>query len=164
MDCTRHYDSPLGGITLAGDGEALTGLWFDGQKHFAETLSAGHEARNLPVLDETVRWLDLYFSGKDPGFTPALEMRTTPFRKAVWEILLTIPYGKTVTYGEVAARAAKQMRLSRMSAQAVGGAVGHNPIALIIPCHRVIGADGGLTGYGGGIERKRMLLEMESRE
>ena len=164
MDCMRHYDSPLGGITLAGDGEALTGLWFDGQKHFAETLSAGHEARNLPVLDETVRWLDLYFSGKDPGFTPALEMRTTPFRKAVWEILLTIPYGRTTTYGQIAERIAEQTGVRRMSAQAVGGAVGHNAFALIVPCHRVVGADGSLTGYAGGIDKKLKLLRMEGAD
>ena len=164
MDCTRHYDSPLGGITLAGDGEALTGLWFDGQEHFAETLSAGHEARNLPVLDETVRWLDLYFSGKDPGFTPALEMRTTPFRKAVWEILLTIPYGRTTTYGQIAERIAEQTGVRRMSAQAVGGAVGHNAFALIVPCHRVVGADGSLTGYAGGIDKKLKLLRMEGAD
>ena len=164
MDCTRHYDSPLGGITLASDGEALTGLWFDGQEHFAETLSAGHEARNLPVLDETVRWLDLYFSGKDPGFTPALRMRTTAFRKAVLEILMAIPYGQTMTYGEIAGRIAAQRQLPRMSARAVGGAVSHNPISLIIPCHRVIGSDGSLTGYAGGIHRKISLLKMEQGE
>ena len=161
MDCTRHYDSPLGGITLASDGEALTGLWFDGQEHFAETLSAGHEARNLPVLDETVRWLDLYFSGKDPGFTPALEMRTTPFRKAVWEILLTIPYGETRSYGELAAQLAEAYGLSRVSARAVGAAVGRNPISIIVPCHRVLGANSRLTGYAGGLARKRALLTLE---
>ena len=164
MDCTRHYDSPLGGITLAGDGEALTGLWFDGQEHFAETLSAGHEARNLPLLDETVRWLDLYFSGKDPGFTPALRMRTTAFRKMVWEILLTIPYGCTMTYGQIAERIAEQTGVRRMSAQAVGGAVGHNAFALIVPCHRVVGADGSLTGYAGGIDKKLKLLRMEGAD
>ena len=164
MDCTRHYDSPLGGITLAGDGDALTGLWFDGQEHFAETLSAGHEARNLPVLDETVRWLDLYFSGKDPGFTPAVEMRGTPFRKAVWEILLTIPYGRTTTYGQIAERIAEQTGVRRMSAQAVGGAVGHNAFALIVPCHRVVGADGSLTGYAGGIDKKLKLLRLEGAD
>lgn len=161
MDCTRHYDSPLGGITLAGSGDALTGLWFDGQEHFAETLSAGHEARNLPVLDETVRWLDLYFSGKDPGFTPALDMRTTPFRKDVWEILLTIPYGRTMTYGQVAERLAERTAGRRVSARAVGGAVAHNAVSLIIPCHRVLGADGSLTGYAGGAGRKLQLLRME---
>ena len=119
------------------------------------------EAGEQPVPGETARWLDLYFSGKDPGFTPKIRMRATAFRETVWRILLTVPYGETVTYGEIADRAAKQMRLPRMSAQAVGGAVGHNTIALIIPCHRVIGADGSLTGYAGGVERKAVLLEME---
>ena len=153
-----HYDSPLGGITLVSDGEALTGLWFDdppvpGMPKAAE--------KKLPVFDLTVKWLDLYFSGKEPDLMPPLSLHGTPFRKAVWEILLTIPYGKTVTYGEVAERAAKQMHLPRMSAQAVGGAVGHNAIDLIIPCHRVIGANGALTGYAAGLERKKTLLEME---
>ncbi len=157
MDYTHHYDSPLGGITLASDGEALTGLWFDGQKHFAETLDPEHREKDLPVFAEAERWLDRYFSGKDPGFTPKLILRTTPFRKAVWEILLTIPYGKTMTYGEIAER----MHLSRMSARAIGGAVGHNAISLIIPCHRVVGADGSLTGYAGGTDKKARLLEME---
>ena len=157
MDYIRHYDSPLGGITLASDGEALTGLWFDGQKHFAETLDPEHREKDLPVFAEAERWLDRYFSGKDPGFTPKLILRTTPFRKAVWEILLTIPYGKTMTYGEIAER----MHLSRMSARAIGGAVGHNAISLIIPCHRVVGADDSLTGYAGGTDKKARLLEME---
>lgn len=157
MDYTHHYDSPLGGITLASDGEALTGLWFDGQKHFAETLDPEHREKDLPVFAEAERWLDRYFSGKDPGFTPKLILRTTPFRKAVWEILLTIPYGKTMTYGEIAER----MHLSRMSARAIGGAVGHNAISLIIPCHRVVGADDSLTGYAGGTDKKARLLEME---
>ncbi len=157
MDYTHHYDSPLGSITLASDGEALTGLWFDGQKHFAETLDPEHREKILPVFAEAERWLDRYFSGKDPGFTPKLILRTTTFRKAVWEILLTIPYGKTMTYGEIAER----MHLSRMSARAIGGAVGHNAISLIIPCHRVVGADGSLTGYAGGTDKKARLLEME---
>ena len=161
MDYLRHYDSPLGRITLASDGEALTGLWFDGQKHAPGALAGGSGEKALPVFADTVRWLDIYFSGKDPGFTPALSMRAAAFRKAVWEILLTIPYGKTLTYGEIADRAAKRLNLPRMSARAVGGAVGHNAIALIIPCHRVIGKDGGLTGYAGGIDRKKRLLDLE---
>ena len=161
MDYTEHYDSPLGGITLACDGEALTGLWFDDPKRHPVEPDRPAEAGVLPVLEDTKRWLDLYFNGRDPGFTPKLKIQGTAFRKTVWEILLTIPYGKTVTYGEVAERAARQMHLPRMSAQAVGGAVGHNAIALIIPCHRVIGANGALTGYAAGLERKKMLLEME---
>ena len=217
MNYTAHYDSPIGGITLASDGVALIGLWFEGQKHFAAMLGPQHrECDDLPVFVETKRWLDSYFSGQIPDFTPKLAMRATPFRQAIWEILLTIPYGKTVTYGEIARRfvetfhetslqssslhnvslhgatsqdislqgaplqvTSSQDALSQgsllqgmsiqgamlakknMSAQAVGGAVGHNPISLIIPCHRVIGANGSLTGYAGGVERKKYLLELE---
>ena len=162
MEYIHRYRSPLGGITMASDGEHLTGLWFDGQKYFADTLDAEHKERPLPVFAQADRWLDLYFSGKEPDFTPPLKMKTTEFRKAVWEILLTIPYGKTMTYGEIAAQIAKQRGAATMSAQAVGGAVGHNAISLIIPCHRVVGADGSLTGYAGGIGKKEKLLEMEA--
>lgn len=161
MDYTHHYDSPLGGITLASDGTALTGLWFDGQKYFADALAPKHTEKALPVFQEADRWLDIYFSGKAPEFTPPLNMRTTPFRKAVWEILLTIPFGRTMTYGEIAQSIARSRGLARMSAQAVGGAVGHNSISLIIPCHRVVGTDGSLTGYAGGIDKKLRLLKLE---
>ncbi len=161
MDYTHHYPSPLGGITMASDGSALVGLWFDGQKYFADTLSSECREEPLRVFDETGRWLDLYFSGKAPGFLPALNSRGTAFRRTVWDILLTIPYGQTMTYGEVAALAAKRLGRPQMSAQAAGSAVGHNPISLIIPCHRVVGADGSLTGYAGGLERKARLLELE---
>ncbi|MBO6004997.1 MAG: methylated-DNA--[protein]-cysteine S-methyltransferase [Verrucomicrobia bacterium] len=154
-DYTSHYDSPLGGITLASDGAVLTGLWFDGQKYFADTLAPEHEERALSVFDRTRRWLAIYFGGRDPGFTPPLVMRGSGFRKDVWDVLLTIPFGYTMTYGEIA------RRLDCKSAQAVGGAVGHNSISLIIPCHRVVGAGGSLTGYAGGIERKARLLRME---
>ena len=161
MEFTYHYNSPIGGITLASDGKALTGLWFDGQKYFADTLSENYEKKKLPVFEETVKWLDIYFSGKEPDFTPPLLMKTTPFRKAVWEIMLTIPYGKTMTYGEIAKKIAQQRGLKKMSPQAVGGAVGHNSISLIIPCHRVIGTDGSLIGYAGGIDKKVKLLHLE---
>jgi len=161
MDHTCHYDSPLGGITLAADGVSLTGLWFDGQKHFASTLAPVHEEKPLPVFDAAKRWLDVYFGGIVPGFTPPLNLKTSPFRRAVCAILLTIPFGRTMTYGEIARILAEKNGLRRMSAQAVGGAVGHNPVSLIVPCHRVIGANGNLTGYGGGIERKLRLLELE---
>ena len=164
MEYTAHYESPLGGITLSSDGEALLGLWFDGQKFFAATLAPDHEERALPVFDLAKRWLEVYFSGRDPGFTPPLRMESTPFRRAVWEILLAIPFGRTMTYGEIAAVLARREGVARMSAQAVGGAVGHNPISLIVPCHRVIGADGTLTGYGGGLERKRFLLALEGAD
>ncbi|MBQ1401745.1 MAG: methylated-DNA--[Oscillospiraceae bacterium] len=162
MDFTHRFNSPLGGITLASDGEALTGLWFDGQKYFAASLEKEHEERMLPVFDLADKWLNLYFSGSEPGFLPPLLMRTTEFRKTVWEILLSIPYGKTMTYGEIADRIAAGRGLSRMSAQAVGGAVAHNAISLMIPCHRVVGMDGSLTGYAGGLEKKIWLLEMEN--
>jgi methylated-DNA-[protein]-cysteine S-methyltransferase len=164
MEYTHHYDSPFGGITLACDGVALTGLWFDGQKYFGASLSRDHEQRELSVFEQADRWLDLYFSGREPDFTPALSMKTTPFRKAVWEILLTIPYGRTMTYGEIARRIAEEKGLSRMSAQAVGGAVGHNAISLIIPCHRVVGTNGSLTGYAAGIAVKEKLLRLEKAD
>lgn len=156
-----HYLSPIGGITLSSDGESLTGLWFDGQKHFGDTLPQNYEEEELPVFGQAVRWLDTYFCGQAPGFTPPLLMQTTPFRKAVWEIMLTIPFGKTMTYGEIAQKLAEQNGLKKMSARAVGGAVGHNPISLMIPCHRVIGANGSLTGYAGGIRKKAYLLTLE---
>lgn len=120
--------------------------------------------KSLPIFEQTACWLDIYFRGKAPNFTPPLNMQATPFRKAVWEIMLTIPYGKTMTYGEIAERVAKQKGLSKMSAQAVGGAVGHNSISLIIPCHRVVGTNGSLTGYAGGIEKKVQLLILEKAD
>lgn len=164
MDYIHHYDSPLGGITLASDGTALTGLWFDGQKYFGDTLSENHQEKNLPVFEQADQWLDIYFSGKAPGFTPPLHMKTTAFRKTVWEIMLTIPYGQTMTYGQISNMIAKQRGRSKMSAQAVGGAVGHNSISLIIPCHRVVGTSGSLTGYAGGIDKKVKLLMLEKAE
>ena len=263
MKFIAYYDSPLGKITLAGDGAGLCGLWFEGEKYYAHALaasgadkkqssadllakerhaasetqrdftalkkstksdfaakaasgadekynarnfaaeaasgtdgkfcardfaarSAGEKSRvpdlsaqsvgkksceneqsgyfeekNLAVFDQTKRWLDLYFSGREPGFTPALNPAGSAFRRAVWEILLKIPYGKTTTYGQIAREIAAARGLAKMSAQAVGGAVGHNEISIIIPCHRVIGAHGNLTGYAGGIDRKIKLLKLE---
>ena len=163
MEYIWHYISPLGGITLGSDGKALTGLWFDEQDHFAVPLPSQAECRSLPVFDETCRWLDVYFSGRNPGFTPKLALSGTPFRKAVWDILLTIPFGSTMSYGEIAVAVARQMGVLRMSAQAVGGAVGHNPVSIIVPCHRVIGSDGSLTGYAGGLDNKARLLVLERR-
>lgn len=157
VDCLRRYVSPLGGITLASDGEALVGLWFEGQKHFGEGLAGEHMEKPLALFDQADRWLDLYFSGQAPDFTPLLRPRGTAFQKAVWQRLLAIPCGCTVTYGEIAA----SLDLPPGAARAVGGAVGRNPISLMIPCHRVVGADGSLTGYAGGIERKKRLLELE---
>lgn len=160
MEYTYRCGSPLGPITLAGDGSALTGLWFDGQEHFAASLDNEHEERFLPVFRETEQWLACYFSGRAPGFTPALSPKGTAFRRAVWDILLSVPYGKTVTYGEIADTLSGRTGVP-VSPRAVGGAVGHNPISLIIPCHRVIGADGSMTGYAGGLGRKARLLELE---
>lgn len=164
MTYIYYYDSPLGGITVSSNGREITGLWFDGQKYFGDTLSKECEEKNLPIFEETKKWLDIYFSGKAPDFTPALKMEATPFRKAVWEIMLTIPFGQTMTYGEIAERIAKQKGRAKMSAQAVGGAVGHNSISLIIPCHRVVGTNGSLTGYAGGIEKKVQLLTLEKTD
>ena len=161
MNYTYHYISPLGSITLAGNGESLTGLWFDEQKYFPHKLISESIESELPIFKQTVKWLDIYFSRRNPDFTPPISLNTTPFRKAVYDILLTIPYGQTMTYGEIANIIANQKGVERMSSQAVGGAVGHNPISIIIPCHRVIGAYGSLTGYAGGLDRKIELLKLE---
>ena len=146
---------------MASDGTALTGLWFDGQKYFAEGIEPDAEEKKLPVFDETVRWLDIYFSDRRPDFTPPLNLEGTAFRKEVWQLLLQIPYGETTTYGELAAQLAAHRGLKQMSAQAVGGAVGHNPISIIVPCHRVVGTGGSLTGYAGGLAKKLALLKLE---
>ena len=161
MQYITHYQSPLGGITMASDGTALTGLWFDGQKYFALYLDKEHEKKQLPVFEKTKQWLDIYFSGREPYFTPPLSLNGSAFRMAVWQILQSIPYGQTITYGDIAKQLAAQTGKAKMSAQAVGGAVGHNPISIIVPCHRVIGAGGSLTGYAGGIDKKVQLLELE---
>ena len=158
---TAEYLSPLGMMTLACDGEAIVGLWFNGQRYFGSTLPEQTGHGEQPLLAEAKRWLDVYFSGRAPDFLPPLRYDSTPFRKQVCDIMLSIPYGQTMTYGEIAAQLARQQGLPKMSAQAVGGAVGHNPISLMIPCHRVVGTNGSLTGYGGGIARKVRLLEWE---
>lgn len=155
------YLSPLGLIKFASDGDALAGLWFADQKRCANVPQGGISKSNIPVFEETIRWLDLYFSGKDPGFTPRLAPRGSKFQREVWDILLTIPYGGTVTYGNIASLLASRRGLAKMSAQAVGRAVGSNPIALIVPCHRVIGSNGSLVGYAGGLGRKATLLDLE---
>lgn len=161
MIYTYRYASPLGSITLASDGKSLNGLWFNGQKHFPHNLISESTEAELSIFTQTIKWLDIYFSGEVPGFTPPISLNATPFRKAVYEVLLSIPYGQTMTYGEIANIIAKQKGIERMSAQAVGGAVGHNPISIIIPCHRVVGADGSLTGYAGGLDKKIELLKLE---
>ncbi|MGM9984385.1 MAG: methylated-DNA--[protein]-cysteine S-methyltransferase [Fibrobacter intestinalis] len=161
MFWTNKYHSPIGGITLASNGTELTGLWFDGQRFFADTLPEEYEEKDLPVFEQARRWLDIYFSGKAPVFTPPLAfVGISPFRKRVWEIMLDIPFGETSTYGKIAQQIVWETGKA-VSAQAVGGAVGHNSISLIIPCHRVVGTNGGLTGYAGGIDKKIELLKME---
>ena len=159
MDCVYHTDCPLGRILLSGRGDALTGLWLEGQQHYAAGLTGGEEERYLPVFGQTEAWLEGYFRGERPKKRPPLVPRGTPFQRRVWGILLTIPWGGSMTYGEIARRLSEQG--CRASARAAGGAVGRNPISILIPCHRVLGAGGRLTGYAGGLERKRYLLSLE---
>lgn len=163
MCFTTEYDSPLGRITIASNGKEITGLWFEGQKYFSDGViqPVFTAAEKLPVFRETEEWLDLYFSGTDPGFIPPLRPCGTPFRLAVWTLLLRIPYGETVSYRELADELRKEYSMGGGSARAVGSAVGRNRISLLIPCHRVIGSDGSLTGYAGGIGRKKCLLDLE---
>lgn len=153
MVFTQRYASPLGGLLLAADEQGLIGLWFDGARHFVANLPEAREEKRTPVLDEAARWLDDYFSGRQPDFTPPLHLIGSAFRLRVWARLLEIPYGHTTTYGALLGDGA--------SARAVGGAVGRNPISIIVPCHRVIGADGSLTGYAGGVDKKIRLLALE---
>ena len=161
MEYISYYISPLGRMLIAADDEGLTGLWFEGQRYFALHLDENHEEKETPVLSETKRWLDIYFSGRRPDFTPPLHVTGSDFHRKVSDIMRTIPYGKTMTYGEIASLIAERHGMERMSARAVGGAVGRNEISIIIPCHRVVGSSGSLTGYGGGIWRKVRLLEGE---
>ncbi len=161
MQYTTHYDSPLGGILLAADHEGLTGLWFDGEKYYADHLDPEHQAGNLPALDDARRWLDIYFTGREPDFMPPVHMIGSAFQMEVWNILRQIPYGQTTTYGWITKQIAARRGLARMSAQAVGGAVGHNEISIIVPCHRVVGSGGSLTGYAGGVDKKNALLQLE---
>lgn len=161
MVCTCSYNSPIGNMLIAADEIGLTGLWFEGQKYFANTLPDEHISQETEILVETKKWLDVYFSGEKPKFTPPLHPEGSTFRQAVWQILLQIPYGQTITYGKIASKLTEKKNGSRMSAQAVGGAVGHNEISIIIPCHRVVGTNGSLTGYAGGIDKKISLLELE---
>ena len=159
----HHYDSPLGEIVMASDGEALNGLWFTGQKYFEQTLTGKTEEKDLPVFSQTDSWLNIYFSGQEPDFLPPIAMpaQASEFQKDVWDILQEIPYGELTTYGEIAVKIAEKQGRESMSAQAVGGAVGHNPVSILVPCHRVVGRDRSLTGYAGGVEKKVRLLELE---
>lgn len=164
MQYTQFYDSPLGRIVLACDDEGLTGLWFEGGPQDAALSAEEYEEAPHPHQAAASRWLDDYFARKDPGFLPPLHFLGTPFQCEVWEELLKIPYGQTSSYGEIAAAVAAKRGAANMSAQAVGGAAGSNRIAIIVPCHRVIGADGNLTGYTGGLERKLVLLALEGAD
>lgn len=178
----KEYRSPIGMFTLASDGEHLTGLWLKGQKYFGATLTdrvldkkgetteiadlgelgdLDDSANNLPLFHLVEQWLDAYFQGKQPELSLPLAPKGSPFRQDVWDILCQIPYGEVITYGDIAKKMAQKLGKDTMSAQAIGGAVGHNPISIIIPCHRVVGANGSLTGYAGGIENKIKLLELE---
>ena len=160
-----YYDSILGKLTIAGDGENIIGLWIEGQKYFEDTIKNENIIKkdNLEIFIKTKDWLDRYFRGKRPDIKELkLSPKGSEFRKNVWKILCKIPYGQTITYGKIAKEIAKLMNKNSMSAQAVGNAVGHNPISIIIPCHRVIGVNGSLTGYAGGIGKKIKLLELEN--
>ena len=161
MTYTMKYNSPIGELLLSADEKGLTGLWLANEKYFAKSLAPEHTEHKTDILSLSEKWLDIYFMGKEPDFIPPLNAFGTPFQKEVWNILLDIPYGKTTTYSKIAEIIAEKHNIPRMSAQAVGGAVGHNEISIIIPCHRVIGKNGNLTGYAGGIERKIKLLKLE---
>jgi methylated-DNA-[protein]-cysteine S-methyltransferase len=166
MYYSTTYRSPVGLLTLACDGDNLAGLWIEGQKYHGDTISAAMtRADDMPVLNAAKKWIDRYFDGKKPDIS---ELPLAPvggeFRQAVWSILCEIPYGEVITYGEIAKKMAAKMNRESMSSQAVGGAVGHNPISIIIPCHRVVGSNGSLTGYAGGIGAKVKLLELEGAD
>lgn len=155
---STNYESPIGEMLIVSDGKAIIGMWFDGQKHFKSTVSNELIINDgLAIFKKVKQWLDDYFNGLNPKIDFKLKPEGTEFRKKVWKILSEIPYGETVTYGEIASRISPTM-----SAQAVGGAVGRNPIAILIPCHRVLGTNGKLTGYAGGLDRKIELLKLES--
>lgn len=163
MVYTMRYDSPIGGLLLAEKEDALVGVWMEGQKYFLGSLKEEMEENpNSTMLKQAGRWLDCYFGGEKPEIAQLkLAPMGSAFRKAVWDILCEIPYGSVMTYGEISRKIAASRGLERMSAQAVGGAVGHNPISIIIPCHRVVGTNGSLTGYAGGLQKKIALLTLE---
>ena len=156
------YDSPLGMIAMTSDGKALKRLWIEGQCDYVNLLSELPVKKELSVFEQTKSWLDKYFSGEKPGELPRLAPEGSTFQRRVWELLLEIPYGQTRTYSQIAEQIAAERGLAKMAAQAIGGAVGRNPIPILIPCHRVVGRDGSLVGYSGGLEKKVMLLEIEN--
>lgn len=162
MQYVNNYQSPIGDILLAASDIGLTGLWFEGQKHYALYLDKEHIRKELPIFSQVSKWLDIYFNGKNPDFNIPLHFTGTDFQNKVWEILCNIPYGKTITYKEIAILFAEKYKLNSMSAQAIGGAVSHNNISIIVPCHRIIGSNGSLTGYAGGIDKKIALLKLEN--
>ncbi len=161
MTYIKYYDSPLGKILLEADETGLIGLWFEGEKYYQNIISNDCIEKETSVLAETIRWLNIYFDGKEPDFIVPIHLIGSSFQVRVWKILLKIPYGRTITYGEVSRQLEKELGIKKMSSQAVGGAIGHNKISIIIPCHRVIGTNGNLTGYAGGIERKIKLIKLE---
>ena len=158
----KHYTSPIGDILLASQNKKLIGAWFEGQKYYLANVSEEIMEKDDETLIQAEKWLDSYFNGKKPLINELdLDPIGTDFRKEVWEILCEIPYGKTISYKDIADRIAKKRGIEKMSAQAVGGAVGHNPISIIIPCHRVVASNGELTGYAAGIDKKKFLLKHE---
>lgn len=160
----KTYVSPIGILHMRSDGEYLTGLWFEESRDCLKH-SFDYIEKDLPIFEETEKWLDIYFSGKEPSFTPKYKIENlTPFRRLVTDLMNKIPYGSVVTYNDIAKEIAKIKGIQKMSAQAVGGAVGSNPICILIPCHRVVGSNGSLTGYGGGIQKKVKLLELEKND
>ena len=157
----KSYNSPISKIYMRSDGKYLTGLWFEDSRD-ASKHQYDYEEKNLPIFDKTSKWLDIYFSGKNPDFIPEYQIENlTPFRKQVIDLMNKIPYGETCTYNDIAKEIAMSKGIEKMSAQAVGGAIGWNPICIVVPCHRVVGTNGSLTGYGGGIKNKIKLLEIE---
>jgi methylated-DNA-[protein]-cysteine S-methyltransferase len=162
MKYIQEIKSPVGTLTLASDGNNVSGLWIEGQKYFAKTLGKNALKQNLPVFEDVQRWLDIYFSGKEPDFMPPLMPQGTPFQKAIWNLLEKIAYGQTASYGEIAKQFEAKNKGRHTSPRAIGGAVGHNPISILIPCHRVVGKNGALTGYAGGLNIKQKLLQQEN--
>ena len=161
MHYLSYYKSPLGEIVLSASNQGLSGLWFVGQKYFTLYFDKEYIYQEIPLFADVKRWLDIYFSGKEPNFSLPLHFTGSTFQNEVWKILSQIPYGRTTTYVQIAKQVAIKRGVSKMSAQAIGGAVGRNKIAIIVPCHRVVGVNGNLTGYAGGIEKKIALLQLE---
>mgnify|MGYP004647524319 CR=1 FL=1 len=164
MNYKYTYESPLGTMIMLGTLTYLTDLFFIDEAHAPSYDDAEYIEQKTGPFEVTIMWLDQYFKGQKPFITPPIQLEGTEFRKSVWSILQTIPYGKTITYGEIGKQVAEKQGKETFSAQAVGGAVGHNPISIIIPCHRVVGSNGSLTGYAGGIDRKIALLELENAD